>query len=449
MQENTGVICLNDDDCSWIEKFACANLILEDEFLPTYDTKLNFDYLYVQSYVIRTYLLLCHIKYQHIAQKYMFFVPRKITNVVTMNDDDMFKLDENYSMPLETDWRHLYVMPIDQLYPGYNILRQIASTLKNEPCNRSDMRLFEYIETIEDKDQIIEKLNEYKVQDFQLCHMNHVGKLYKDLIRRFEHLFSDTSPLLQMPMLSELSEQLNNILKKELIDTDDNNGDKTIIVQKLQSNIEDIDRLLEDLKNIEDTLVQQAAKPLAQTCTYMSIENSILSIIPEEIKCENYVSLNIQLIQVRSKLQEKTINIEEENTKQWNENFDEESNQIEQQIRGNRFRPTVVDDTEQDDWEGFTRRIEPQHSDDEINQSKTDESVNEQVNESNKNELSSPIIKDVQIPSLFELTVEPISITSLAPISENYEQSPIGVSLKTLMFDIATQPDEAGPLPTA
>ncbi|CAF4526381.1 unnamed protein product [Rotaria socialis] len=429
VRENTGVISLNGNDCLWIEKLALANRVVENEIFPTYDTKLNFDYLNVQSYIIRTYLLLCHIKYQDIAQKYMYFVPRKIMNAVTMADDEMFKLNENYSIPLETDWDHLNEMPIDQLYHSYNVLRQIASTLKNESNDRSIMDLHDYIETIEDKDLIVPKMQECKVQNFQLCHMNHVSKLYKDLVGRFEHLFTDTSSLLQIPISTELSNQLNDRLKKELINIDNNIGDKTMIIQKMESNMQDIDQLLDELKEMEETLVETGTATVTKMCKDYLIKSPLLQIIGEEIQCRNYVSLNIILIQIRYKLQEKIINIEAANTKQWNENFDEASNQTEQQNRRNRFCPIEGDDTEQDDASIFKGRIKHRDSDDK---------ANEIVDEP-----SSPLVENVEIPSLFELAIEPIPIASLPSILADCDQSNTasGPQKKVHKFDIKRQPD--------
>ncbi|CAF4174795.1 unnamed protein product, partial [Rotaria magnacalcarata] len=434
VRENTGVISLNKNDCLWIEKLALTNRVVESEIFPTYDTKLNFDYLNVQSYIIRTYLLLCHIKYQDICQKYMYLVPRKVMNAVTMTDDEMFKLNENYSIPLETDWNHLNEIPIDQLYHSYNFLRQIASILKNESNDRSIMDLYDYIETIEDKDLIVLKMGECKVQNFQLCHMNRVSKLYKDLVGRFEHLFTETSSLLQIPISTELSNQLNDRLKKELINIDNNIGDKTTIIQTMESNIKDIDQLLDELKEMEETLVETGTETVTKMCKDYMIESPLLQIIGEEIQCRNYVSLNIILIQVRYKLQEKIINIEEENTKQWNENFDEASNQAEQHNRRNRFCPIEVEDPQQDDVSIFKGRIKHRDSD--------DKTIGK-VDESNSNEPSSPLVENVEIPSLFELTIEPIPIASLPSILAACDQSNTASvpQKKVHKFDITRQPD--------
>ncbi|CAF1512094.1 unnamed protein product, partial [Rotaria sordida] len=51
------------------------------------------------------------------------------------------------------------------------------------------------------------------------------------------------------------------------------------------------------------------------------IDNPIILWLPNRIKCENYVDLYIHLICTRSKLQEKKFNIEKQQIKLWNENF--------------------------------------------------------------------------------------------------------------------------------
>ncbi len=143
---NTGVMTLNNSDCSWIEKISSASLMLGNEYFPKVNTTLNFDFAYVQSYIIRTYLLLCHINYEHIAQKYQFYEPRKMIYAMTMNDDQAFDLSSDYSVPLENEWNHLNDMLIDKLYHGYNLLKQIASIVKEEQKNLSSLSIYEFIQ---------------------------------------------------------------------------------------------------------------------------------------------------------------------------------------------------------------------------------------------------------------------------------------------------------------
>ncbi|CAF3731288.1 unnamed protein product [Rotaria sp. Silwood1] len=404
VREGAGVLTLKKDDNSWIEKYALANLILDNEVFPAFDTELNFDYLNVQSHIIRTYLLLCHIKYQDISQKYVCFIPRKVTNAITTGVDGIIELDENYSVPLEDDWIHLNILSIDQLYYGYTILRQITSILKNEQRDQSSEQLYTYIQTINGKDLTVEILKENNIRDFQLCHMNHVGKLYKDLVGRFEHLFTDTSALLQRPMSNELSKELEESFQNKLINIDNGCDDKNLVVKTLESSINDIDELLNELKDIQDTLSDKGTESLAKICHDTHIKNSLLNIIGDKVKCENYVFLTVHLIHVRSKLQEKTIDFEEQNTEQWTDSFYEQADQTSQRSTRNRFRPDERDDEE--DYDSGGRHVPGI------------------VLNSNPepDPLPSPS-NQVHILSLFELNIGPTSIASLKSVFGSDDQT--------------------------
>ncbi|CAF4202353.1 unnamed protein product, partial [Rotaria sordida] len=72
-QENMGIITLNKMNCQWTEQLSQASLENENNYFLTIDTTLKFNFLYVQSYLIRTYLLYCHINYQHIKGKYQCY----------------------------------------------------------------------------------------------------------------------------------------------------------------------------------------------------------------------------------------------------------------------------------------------------------------------------------------------------------------------------------------
>ncbi|CAF1111410.1 unnamed protein product [Didymodactylos carnosus] len=88
-QGNMGVITLNKMDCQWIEQLSRASLENEKDYFIKLNTPLNFNFLYVQSYLIRTYLLYCRINYEHIKGKYQCYTQRKppITTInLVVND---------------------------------------------------------------------------------------------------------------------------------------------------------------------------------------------------------------------------------------------------------------------------------------------------------------------------------------------------------------------------
>ena len=325
---NTGVIILDQNDCTWIEKVSQASLVLDKDYFPTSNTPLNFDFSSVQSYLIRTYLLLCHINYQHLEQKYQLYEPRKMISGMSMNDEEIFDLNENYSVPLENEWNHLNEMSIDKLYHGYNLLKQIAGMIKNEQRDVSALSVYEYLPK---DDSIIEQMVQYQMRDFKLSHLNPIGKLYQNFIRTFDYSFDNISDLLRVPIDIHLSQQLQETFERTFIQVEYDEQ-----IEQLQTHIQQINQLLHEWKSMEDVLLRQSAESLRSTCEQIGIENDILKWIPEQIKCENYVSLSIYLNQVQSTLQERKINIEEKTTHLWEETFHARSN--EQNIqRKNRY----------------------------------------------------------------------------------------------------------------
>ncbi|CAF4089676.1 unnamed protein product, partial [Rotaria magnacalcarata] len=130
-------------------------------------------------------------------------------------------------------------------------------------------------------------------------------------------------------------------------------------IDELQSIVQQITAFSNELKAIENTLLQQSAKSLREICEFVAVENPILQLIPNTIKCEHYVSLNIYLIQLRSILQERTINIQERERKIWSENLDLQCDNQQQTKEVNRYQvylnPTTTVDNNQtgneiDEW---------------------------------------------------------------------------------------------------
>ncbi|CAF3688664.1 unnamed protein product [Rotaria sordida] len=356
LSNNTGVITLTDNDYSWIEQLCQASLMNKEEYFPTSDTQFNFDFLYVQSYIIRTYLLFCRINYRHIAQKYQCHI-RQTQITTTTIDTEIFDLGENYSVllnseQLEIEWNHLKDMLLDKLYHSNNLLRQISRILKHHPEDVSFKNLYDFIESTDRDTSFRDQLEKYEIKNFQLCYIQHIRKLYENSINGFEYLFTDVSDLLRIPIDDNLKHELKQIFDTKLIQIDYNTE-----IDQLNLTIQSITQLLNELKSIQDTLSQQSTQSLTIICEHLNVINTILSLIPESIKCENYVTLCIILIQLRSTLQEQTINIEEKKMKLWNENFDLQSHQQGYSKEGNRFHNYLKPDnnqttnsSDQDDW---------------------------------------------------------------------------------------------------
>ncbi|CAF2702978.1 unnamed protein product [Rotaria sp. Silwood2] len=334
--DNTGVISLNEKDCLWIEQLCQASLTTDEEqYFIASDSRLIFDFTYIQSQIIRTYLLYCRINYHHIIQKYQCHTKKEQTTTNVEHLD----LDEKYLIrlsdeQLENEWNnHLKNVLLDKLYHGHNLLRQIALTLNNHSNDLSSIYLFEFVKiTDHNNHDILQQLEQYEIKDFQLCHIDHIIKLYAESISGFQHLFTDIPSLLRIPIDTQLNNELIQKFNENLFIIDYNND-----IEKIQQIIQTITEFLNELKTIEDILLQQSGQSLVETCQHLAIDNSILSYIPYRIKCENYVDLYIHLIRTRSNLQEQIFNIEEQQMKLWDENFNSYEQQDKQENRFHQY----------------------------------------------------------------------------------------------------------------
>ncbi|CAF1366374.1 unnamed protein product, partial [Adineta steineri] len=325
-RDNTGVITLTSNDVLWLSKLSRASLIIDKEnFFEIKENSLEFNFHYIQFFIIRTHLLLCRINFRHIVQKYQCYKRANQTN----NESDMIELDENYSKEidrnkLEIEWNHLKNMLVDKLTNGYKLLRQIILLIKSNDQNLSHLSLNEFLDIYTNDQTIREQCELYEIRNFQLCYLNHIQELYSNAINDIQYLFSDVPHLLRTPINDELNEELKQKIKVNLIDIEYNDH-----VEKLKSTIHMISEFLNDLRSIEISLFEQSTQSLPKTCEYVAIESPILSWIPSEIRCENYVSLSIHLIRCRSILEEKLVNIQEKQNILWTEEIDENQNPIE------------------------------------------------------------------------------------------------------------------------
>lgn len=305
IEENTGVIALTETDCLWIEQLSRAS-IETDEYLLRSQSRRNFNFLYVQSSIIRSYLLLCRINYRHIAQKYIFHTPRLIS------------AKEFLTPEFEDEWNHLKEFPLDQLDRSHHFLQRIVDLLKTSTIELSRMSLYQYLQTIDQQNQWIKQCEQDQIKDFPLEQIHSICQLYEKVIHDFQHAFVNVPQTLRIPLDTKLNLQLDEHFH-QLFNTSDRQENR----EKLQESIQMISDLLNELKDAEQSLLYQSSHSLKQTCRDLYIDNTILEYIPMEIKCQNYVSVGMKLIDLRSKLQEKILQIEEENTHLWNARFDE------------------------------------------------------------------------------------------------------------------------------
>jgi hypothetical protein len=336
-KENMGVITLSKTDCRWIEQVARASLENDKDYFLKSDTPLNFSFLYVQSYLIRTYLLYCRINYEHIKGKYQLFVQRETLPITTAEPADN---EEPFS---DEEWNHLDQKNLDQLQTESDFLQQTLDIIKTSPENYSSMKLSEFVRLEDYQHRFAQSFEQHCMKDFSLSQISNVLQFYKHMINQVQHAFMDVSQLLRVPLKQTLNDDLDKILTSSYIPSRDQTNK-----EEFQGKIRTINEFLNDLKGVEVVLADQYAQSLSETCKVLEIENPVLALIPKEIKCENYVSLCLKLIEVRSQLQERTIDIEEKKVVLWNARFDIANVEPQAKLIFDVFR-NKDDDTEDND----------------------------------------------------------------------------------------------------
>lgn len=371
IDDNTGIIIFNDQDYSYIEKLCEASLTSQDEYFPRANMSLIFDFLYVQSYIIRKYFLRRRINYKHIFQKYQCYIRQISDEASKTSDIEMYNLDHKYAMllnnqQLETDWNHLKEMPLDKLYQGHSFLRQIILLIKKQENDRSQEDLYDFIDIIDNNRSLFQKLEEYDIKNFKLCYIDCIRELYEQAMTGFEHLFTTVSPLLRIPINTQVNTEFIEILKTKIINIDYNND-----IDRISEIIQHISNLLKDLSQSETILLRQSNELLKIACEKsLNFKNPILALIPNDIKCENYVSLYIQLNKTTSILEEQMIIIKENQVMSlWNEVFpiDYQNTTNPQENLFKKYRDTKNNDSKHDQqdrkneeslWEYFNMNTE-------------------------------------------------------------------------------------------
>ncbi|CAF4270503.1 unnamed protein product, partial [Rotaria sordida] len=193
-----GIITLNKMDYQWIEQLSRASLENENNYFITIDTSLKFNFLYVQSYLIRTYLLYCRINYQHIKGKYQCYTRKKIS-IITNN------IDMNFNILLIDEWNHLEQKNLIELQNESNLLQQIMDILKNSSQNYSSMKLSEFIRNTNYDHRFIQQFQQYQIKDFPLSQIKDICQLYEQSINHFQHTFINVSHLIRIPLDKKLN----------------------------------------------------------------------------------------------------------------------------------------------------------------------------------------------------------------------------------------------------
>ncbi|CAF1679007.1 unnamed protein product, partial [Adineta ricciae] len=324
-----------------------------------------------------------------------------------------------------------------KLYHGHNLLRQIAIKLHHQQENVSQMYLYEFIQTFDHEKKFYEQIHQNEIKDFQLCYFDHIRQLYANSICDFQHLFTDVSQILRTPIPIEFDNELTELIQAATISLDN--------VEKIKSFIQTITELLNDLRDNEYFLQRQWADSLKETCRMLAIENSFLNFVPIGIKCENYVALCIHLIRMRTILQERSVNIEEKEAKQWDESMNNDS--IEEQQQPNRFREYLNQSGESE--ETSCASTDPEWTEwPETDPASADPSAGVNLDPWNPDRPSEPTLpralanppgETFEYSSLFELTIAlvPLSTSTLFEQIHSQNEQPTAIDLrKPLKFTI-------------
>lgn len=84
VENTTGVITFNEEDYSHIQRLSQAALEIQDQHFPNSNTPLHFNFLYIQSNIIRSHLLFSRIHYHHIHKKYQYSIPQSTMKKTSM-----------------------------------------------------------------------------------------------------------------------------------------------------------------------------------------------------------------------------------------------------------------------------------------------------------------------------------------------------------------------------
>ena len=161
-QERMGVVALNETDCQWIEQLSRASLENGNCYFPKLDTSLNFNFLYVQSYLIRSYLLLCRINYKHIQGRYQCYAKRQNPVTATLDHDG----DHDADLRLTDEWNHLEYANLNQLHNEHRFLQRIADVVRNATEDFSKANLSTFMRNSDYGHRFAQQFHEYQMKDF-------------------------------------------------------------------------------------------------------------------------------------------------------------------------------------------------------------------------------------------------------------------------------------------
>ena len=230
---------------------------------------------------------------------------------------------------IQDKWNYIEQLSLDKLNNAHHLLGRMIDSLKSSEVDLSRTNLYEYCS----KD-LFQQCQENQIKDFPLEEIDYIHQFYEQTINRSQHCLLNVSDLLRVPLERHFdAEEFHHLL----LPSDDQQNES-----RLQEAIENMTKFLNDLKNAEEILLKHLSRSLREICQDdWHIKNPILGLIPAEIKCQNYLPLRMKLIEIRAKLQEKIIQLNEKNTILWSPNFG--SQDSEEQTIFQRFKNPNID----------------------------------------------------------------------------------------------------------
>lgn len=176
-ESNAGVITINGNDRHWVEKLSRTTLENECNYFLQRDSPLTFDYLYIQSYLVRTYLLSSRINYEHIRGVYQCFVKPK----QPITTDHAATTEETHiDLSLIEEWSHLEQISLDRLEAELRFLERIRAEITNtNEGGVQDKFLSEFVREADRERDLSEKYEQYMIKDFILGQIDTICRLYQ------------------------------------------------------------------------------------------------------------------------------------------------------------------------------------------------------------------------------------------------------------------------------
>ena len=305
-QSKTGIITIDEHERQEIEQLCRACLQNQNTYFLQNNTQLRFDYLYIQSYIIRTYLLYSRVNVEHIRGQYRCLKkqkqPRNSTNHPLHIDPS-----------LEKEWSNLKHLRFDRLEKELKFLQRIQQTINNiDDESISKMRLSEFVRSTTRGNRFAGEYTQYEINDFLLQHINPVCDFYTRAINASQYLFNGISKDIMEDLNSHLDKQFDQNIEE--FRTESLKEEDEVLLDKL---IGIISEFIKDLQNSSGTFAERLSESFRETCEALAFAEQCCQLIPTEVHGKNYPSVIQKFVHLRSQLQEEKMGLRERKTEVW------------------------------------------------------------------------------------------------------------------------------------